>query len=365
VDRRFLADSLRAMLEHGRSLDRRSQGDYWHAITTRLLKQIDSFQGDAFYSSELSYASAFSGSPYNSMADLGRELQAAPWSLAAKKIENCLARVAGRSRWLDFTWRLVLPRVRTMHHAQQAEANYAALVHYGFALFRREIESLDVRSPSCYGPDLVSVERRELAFTTIRNLNILLRIKDVVGPSRDTVVEIGAGAGELARIMLASGFCRRCIIVDIPPALAFSQCLLASAFPEARLGFFDPRRGPIADDGTLVHFLTPDQIGDIPAFDLGVNVASFGEMSRAIVSGYIGALKAAGFKDFVSINQRLKKTGNTAAIGESEYAAWFGPEYRIAARSGWHSDRPVLTLPTDTPGQPGYQLLHFTRNQPE
>jgi len=128
------------------------------------------------------------------------------------------------------------------------------------------------------------------------------------------------------------------------------------------MSFFTADRKPVDfNDSKVCYFLTPDQMNKIPPFDLGINIASFGEMTRSIVKDYVEMLKLKGFREFVSINQRLKKTNNQEAIGEKEYLEYFGPEYRVLKKASFYSNQPIMHLEEDVPQKQGYQLLHFCR----
>lgn len=245
-----------------------------------------------------------------------------------------------------------------------ARGNYELLIHYAYTLFRESIKKYDLDSPDLYGLDLVEVEGRKLAYKSIRDFNIFLILRDLISPPTKTVVEIGAGVGELARIFITTDTVERYIIVDIPPALAFSQRLLLECFPEARISVWRADRKRIdLDKDTLCYLLTPDQLDQLPpGLDVGINVASFGEMRRDIVERYIKAVKQKGLSQFVSINQRLRKTNNPDVVGEREYLSYFGSEYSCLRKASFFSNKPILDLAPDQPGEQGYQLLHLKRS---
>lgn len=354
-----LLRSLREMRAHCARAGT-TAGPYWEAISLRLIKQLELAPGGAWYSSSAHYASTFSGAPFNGAKDAAAELAAGTGAFLTKKLENLLVRCSAPSSWAAPLWRWAFRRQRLLHDLVEADIRYSMLMQSQYALFQDEIEAYDLRSPECYGSDLVEIDGRRLAYKTLRDFNLFLRLQEVLSPESRDFVEIGGGVGELARIFLTTGRARRYVIVDIPPALAYSQRLLAEQFPPRSLSFFTPDRRPIDfRDEPVCYFLTPDQIDRLPRFDAGINASSFGEMTRDIVAGYVRALKAAGFREFVSINQRLRKGHNADVIGEKEYEAFFAPEFTVRGRWSYPYYRPLLQLPPDAPGIQGYQLLHF------
>ena len=101
---------------------------------------------------------------------------------------------------------------------------------------------------------------------------------------RGTYLEIGAGYGRFASLVLTAHRDARVVIGDIPPALALSEAYLTACHPEATAHRFT--RGlptgkleqAVADSRLL--FLTPNQfatLGPIGA-DVVINVSSLHEM---------------------------------------------------------------------------------------
>lgn len=338
-------------------------GAYWDAIADRIRAQVALRGGrEPWFTADCHYAAAFSGAPFNGIATLAERMSAARWGWLAKKTENALVRLRLSPRLFPFLWRPVLRQQQWLHYASVSAQHYEMLVRSMAVMFKSEIERWDVRSPDILGPDLVDVAGRKLSWKTLWDFTIFLRMKTLLPAGAHSVVEIGSGVGELGRLFLATGTAKTYYFVDIPPALAFSQSYLSSVLPPEKIGGFDPARGPISPtEGKLCYFLTPDQIGLIPSADVGLNVGSFGEMSRGIVSGYARALKARGIRSFISINQRLKKPNNSETIGEREYSEYFGPELVPGAKASFFSHTPSTEMLPDAPGQHGYQILHLVR----
>jgi putative sugar O-methyltransferase len=300
--------------------------------------------------------------PFNGMATLAEELLASRWGWLAKRVENALVRFGVGPGLAPFLWRPVLSQQRWLHYASVSAQHYEMLVRTMAAMLRADLERWDIRSPASQGPDLVDVDGRKLSWKTLWELTILLRLRKLRPEPAEAVVEIGSGVGELGRLFLATGAAKKYYFVDIPPTLAFSQTYLSEVLPPGKVGGFDAARGPIdpAED-KLCYFLTPDQIRLIPRADLGLNVGSFGEMSREIVRGYAAAVKKLGVRDFISINHRIKKPNNPEALGELEYAEYFGPELAPAEKGSFFSHTPCVDVLPDRPGLPGYQILRLAR----
>lgn len=345
ISAKFLQSEMCRMREH---FTYSRCGKYWEEISRRTERQIRLNPEGSWYSSEISYAGTFSGCQFTRVRKTAR---------FRKKLENIIFRL-GLENLPNFVMREVFRESEDAFYSDQGRLANEVLIHYGFELFRAGIEANDIRSPDCYGKDLVDVGARNLTAKTLRDFNVFALIGGLV-KNTDSVVEIGAGVGELARIFLTTGKAKRYFIVDIPPALAFSECLILSQFGADQVSLFDPNRAEI-EPGKICYFLTPDQIDLLPDFDLGLNIASFGEMDLGIISDYIERLEAREFSDFISINQRLGKSNNPSKIGETEYSRLFS-KHRIVRKSSFTSMRPLLKLPDDEPGKQGYQLLHFSR----
>lgn len=336
-------------------------GAYWLRYARMISAQIESTDGQPF-SRELYLASTFSGDAANGAMEMANcERRSLRYRIAGRLQSLLLA--LPNWRGLNPVWNWTFRARDTAHHSAMASLHYETLVAYAAQLFSREIREFDLRSPALYGTDRVAIEDRLLSFRTLMHFNTFLRLREIVDTDTRTVCEIGAGSGELARIFVTSGQIKAYVIVDIPPALAFSQELFLSEFGAERVSVYDPARTSVDLTGKQIvcSFLTPDQLALVPAFDLGLNIASFGEMAVPIVERYVNTLKRCGFNEFVSINQRLGKTGNAEKIGRLEYEQWMAPAHRVDAAYSFSAYRPKLRLAPDIPDSQGYQLLHFTR----
>ena len=237
---------------------------------------------------------------------------------------------------------------------------YNLFIHWGYEFYRDQIEHYDITSPDIYGVDCVDIGHRKLSIKTLEDFGVFLAIKkSALSPTR-TILEIGSGIGELARIFLTTKTCEKYFLIDIPPALAFAQRLLSDTFGDDKMSFWSKERKTIdLSDKSICYFLTPDQIDLIPSFDLGINKASFGEMATDIVQGYIRVLKKKKFNEFISVNQRLKKSNSLETIGEKQYIEYFSPDYQCIRKAYFNQSKPFRDLEEDKPGVQGYQWLHF------
>ena len=242
-------------------------------------------------------------------------------------------------------------------------AHYERLVQYGYELFRTPIIEHNLWSSAICGVDLVDVGDGQLAYKTVRDVNNYLLINDLISRDASFVIGIGAGIGESAREFLKTGRAQKYVIVDVPSVLAFSQRLLSEEFGTTKISPFLHSRSEL-ESGKLCYFLTPDQLETIPDLRgaVGINVASFGEMSQDIVGRYIEFLNRKGVTEFVSINHRIRISNSPDAIGEKEYKKFFGSDYRVAKRASYSETKPNLQLRPDLQDTQGYQLMHFVKN---
>ena len=106
------------------------------------------------------------------------------------------------------------------------------------------------------------------------------------------VMELGAGYGRLAHVVLAASSGVSYTIVDVPPALYLSQRYLTNVHPEVRTfrfrewDDFEDVRSEYAQ--ARIRFLLPHQAELLPskAVDYFVNISSLHEMSRPQVERY-------------------------------------------------------------------------------
>ncbi|HYM56541.1 MAG TPA: putative sugar O-methyltransferase, partial [Solirubrobacteraceae bacterium] len=95
------------------------------------------------------------------------------------------------------------------------------------------------------------------------------------GREPTSILEIGAGYGRLAYVLLSLYPGASYTIVDIEPALTITRWYLSSQFAPERLRFLSPDEATGLADGSV---------------DLGVAISSLHEMTQAQVEGYLGLL---------------------------------------------------------------------------
>ncbi len=103
-----------------------------------------------------------------------------------------------------------------------------------------------------------------------------------------SILEVGAGYGRTAYVLLNVFPESHYTIVDIEPALSISRWYLSSLFPTDRLTF-----------------LSPDQLGSLPAraFDLALSISSLQEMTPAQVEAYLSFFDRVGSPGTVYLKQ--------------------------------------------------------------
>ena len=97
----------------------------------------------------------------------------------------------------------------------------------------------------------------------------------------NSFLEIGAGTGHLARILLSKFKPDKYVITDIPETLAFSYSFLTLNFPELNIHLYHPEHSNLAEVENASVILVPaPYIEEFPIknFDICVNTASMGEM---------------------------------------------------------------------------------------
>ena len=112
------------------------------------------------------------------------------------------------------------------------------------------------------------------------------------------VLEIGAGAGELARIFLQAFTGYRYTIVDIPSSLFFSELYLRYHFPNLKTAY-----GPY-DWRADVNFVPIREFETIEewAHEIAINQGSFQEMAKGTVAEYMERIHALKVQHFYSLN---------------------------------------------------------------
>jgi putative sugar O-methyltransferase len=153
-----------------------------------------------------------------------------------------------------------------------------------------------LREPEAGNPLLVRHRGRLITEDLCNSALEALAIVEGLGgepPGPGGILEIGGGYGRLSWALLEAFPGLRCVMVDVPPALAVAERYMAELYPERRIFRFRH-----FDDGDEVAeelaqaelaFLTPNQLDLIPPLGVAgvVNVSSFHEMRRDQIDYYI------------------------------------------------------------------------------
>ena len=128
------------------------------------------------------------------------------------------------------------------------------------------------------------------------------------GPQRPLdVLEIGAGAGNLAVLLHLHGLVRSYVIVDLPELLAHSAYSISTYLDGADLRFEPPPATPAGEGFWL---LTPEQAPELAAgsLDLALNFNSFMEMDEDARDSYLELVYRTGRPGalFLNVNRRQR-----------------------------------------------------------
>ena len=113
---------------------------------------------------------------------------------------------------------------------------------------------------------------------------------------RMRVIELGAGHGRVANVLLHAVANVQVVIVDIPPALYVSQWYLSNLFPKHRVfkfrDFSNYREVQHEFEESSIAFLSPAQVDYLPdqMFDLFINISSLHEMTHAQIEMWFGQI---------------------------------------------------------------------------
>lgn len=346
--------------------------DYWLGYTRNILLETDLVADDPL-SADLFFAQTFSGGtmgfarPSPEAGSFQRLLnlivsrpfsERIPWQI----------RNAPAYRTLFGPFFRVAQSLRNANKVRDAATDmYAMAVQHMYEAMADDIQNYGLE-PRCVpsADDIDAVrgdpEVGKYSRETLYRFAIFMHFNNVVGFKGKTVLEIGTGTGEFARVALRAGQIKRYILVDIAPTLAFAERVLEDEFGQDKIDRFDPERSAIDEgDSKIATVLTPDQLSLVKDVDIGLNQASFGEMSQEIVTKYVSQLVATNLSDFISVNHRGGKPNNKDTMGMTEYAKFFGPSFEIVLKESFEHVALMPKFFEDQPGVEDYQMLHFKR----
>jgi hypothetical protein len=169
------------------------------------------------------------------------------------------------------------------------------------------------------------------------------------------VIEIGAGAGNLAIFLTRMGIVRSYTIVDLPQMLVHSAYTVQRHVPDADLSFNTAPQGQ-GSYTFVADFRAAEVLGG-GAFDIALNMNSFMEMDRQARDDYIELIYRTARPGalFYNVNRRqpalpLHDGGtwdNNPLLypyrSDDEILIWEDDPFQTATRSGWGA-RPMLTV---------------------
>ncbi len=179
--------------------------------------------------------------------------------------------------------------------ADQATYRYFVMLLWLFAARRDRAGLLNrLAEPMEGNPILVPVGNQVTTQDLVNSVLEYYSIAEGIDFARcRRVLEIGAGYGRNAYVMLREHPEIRYVIVDIPPALYVAQRYLSSQFADRNIFYarpFDSYDSVKEElDRASIAFLAPHQISGLPDLwaDLTLNISSFGEMSRQQIERYL------------------------------------------------------------------------------
>jgi len=158
---------------------------------------------------------------------------------------------------------------------------------------------LHLSEPDLGGPSKIFDSKKlisqDLANSCLEINSIKTAAKELFKKSskKINILELGAGYGRDAYVILSSNSNARYIIVDIPPAIYVSEKYLSSIFPKLNIFSYKPFNNfkDIEKDfyKADIVFLLPFQLGKIPdeTIDLILTISSLHEMKRNQIFNYI------------------------------------------------------------------------------
>ncbi len=193
-----------------------------------------------------------------------------------------------------------------------------------------------------------------------------------LGAGPFNVLEIGAGAGNLAVLLHRMGLVRRWCDVDLPEMLVQAAFTVQKYVPDAGLSFNEPPApgGPTAG---RFHFVAPQHVGELPSasFDLVLNTNSFMEMDEDQRHGYLREVSRLARPGalFYNVNRLQLLPQRDGSVVESNpllypydprdrVVAWHLDPFQMSTRKGGGVEKFAITRaalaagPPEAPGEP-------------
>jgi hypothetical protein len=173
----------------------------------------------------------------------------------------------------------------------------------------------------------------------LKNFALAKFIATLIDTPKPRILEIGAGYGGMADVLMRLLRVESYTIVDLPEVLPLSRHYLTQTHPNRKLEFLEPTR--MGDD----------------RYDVVINTASFGEMPRETAQHYVSwAMKHSG--SVISHNS-VKRTPS-GVTRHSEYGFHHYRIERVIAQpdiaGAYHGQHLVLVVKAGEPNIPGERL---------
>jgi putative sugar O-methyltransferase len=204
-----------------------------------------------------------------------------------------LARFCSKRRLAAIVWRALTDSdTAIVGRVRRAAYDLISLLLWEYILQVVPAELLSLREPS-EGNALLVFPRPGMGVTQDLGNSILeYRSFGPALPARPTIVELGAGYGRNAYVILNYKPDAKIIIIDIPPALWIAESYLSSMFPQKKVfrfrEFADFKDVAIEFERADIVFLLSTQITLLPndVADFVLNISSLHEMRPDQISFY-------------------------------------------------------------------------------
>lgn len=145
-----------------------------------------------------------------------------------------------------------------------------------------------------------------------------------VNSKTETVLELGAGVGQVARIMLEAGWCKKYTIIDLPESLWFAEVFLRHTLPNHRI-----LKAEIAADLSIDCdvMLIPSHLAHHyhQPTDVFLNTSSLGEMTNGTAQFYLNLIDnpVLGIKKIVLLNRLMNTYNPKVECNREGESGWY------------------------------------------
>lgn len=311
---RKFAQFAQEMLDDARCADPIYQpGPYWMGHVKAVLEAVDRSGLDNFRSSPEKAITAFSGGHFQPNTALRPRL----WRLhdTLKKLPVLKKVAEAYQAEIDTAY-------ARLKSARDRELQLAYWLLDDWDAFSR-LEDLGVGSPPMF-----EIRGRKYSERFIEKSLDILDVKQNWPIEPTSVLEIGAGFGQLAELMARTYPIGKYVILDLPPNSLFSEYYLSRVFPGEVAGWRHLQGSERVDiDKVDARFIVlPVHMFDRLEghFDLFINQGSFQEMTMEIVTHYAARIKRL-CRTVHSCNRRVAKLKTSPGLHTEFYHQVFAP----------------------------------------